>query len=133
MHFICLCYYDHARFAARTPADLEELGRLCAPRDAELRATGRVVLNSSLGEPHTARTLRAEAGGDARLADGPYQDSAEPLGAMFLIEAADLDEAVRIARLHPGAALGRYFGGGIEVRPIDNLVLSAGQPAPSGS
>jgi hypothetical protein len=32
-----------------------------------------------------------------------------------------MDEAVEVASKHPGAQLGRYFGGGIEVRPIDML------------
>ena len=133
MRFVCLCYYNHAQFAAWTPADLEEVGRICAPRDAELRATGRLILNSSLGEPQTARTLRAEKDGEARVTDGPYAESGESLGAMFVIEAEDLDDAVRIARIHPSSVLGRYIGGGIEVRPFDSFVLSAEQPAPIGS
>jgi hypothetical protein len=36
-----------------------------------------------------------------------------------MIDAADLDEAVKIASLHPGAHLGHMFGGGIEIRPVD--------------
>jgi hypothetical protein len=49
-----------------------------------------------------------------------YADTSEPFGAFFLIEAADVDEAVKIASLHPGAHLGAMFGGGIEVRPVDD-------------
>jgi hypothetical protein len=133
MRFVCLCYYNHAQYEACTPADLETVARICAPRDQELRDTGRVILNSSLGEPSSARTLRAGSDGQSVVTDGPYAASKEPLGAMFLIEAADLDDALRIARLHPGTALGRYFGGGIEVRPLDHFVLSEVQPAPIGA
>jgi hypothetical protein len=130
MRFICLCYYDHARFEACTPARMEEVRRLCAPRDEALYATGRVLLVSSLGEPSAARTLRpTPSGGEVTVTDGPYAAGPEPLGAMFLIEAADLDEAIGIAKLHPGAALGDYFGGGIEVRPLDHLVMAPGRPA----
>jgi hypothetical protein len=32
-----------------------------------------------------------------------------------------MDEAVKIARLHPGTHLGEMFGGGIEIRPIEML------------
>ena len=133
MRFVCLCYYNQAAFDACTPEDLETVGRICAPRDEELRQTGRVILNSSLGEPRSARTLRAAKDGEPTLTDGPYAPSPEPLGAMFLIEAKDLDDAVRIARIHPGSVLGKYFGGGIEVRPLDHFVLSEVQPAPSGA
>ena len=133
MQFVCLCYYDHARYEACTPADLENVGRICAPRDEQLRATGRVLLNGSLGEPDSARTLRAGKDGDTTVTDGAYARGDEALGAMFVIEAADLDEAVRIARLHPGSVLGKYFGGGIEVRPIANMVWSPAQPAQPGA
>jgi hypothetical protein len=40
-----------------------------------------------------------------------------------------MDEAVEVASKHPGAHLGRYLGGGIEVRPIDML----DQQEPRGS
>jgi hypothetical protein len=133
MRYVCLCYYNHAQFEACSPEDMQAVQKICAPRDAELNATGRVILNSSLGEPSSARTLRADKNGEATVIPGPYAQSAEPLGALFLIEAADLDEAVRIARIHPGTALGKYFGGGIEVRSLDHFVLSAPQPAPIGA
>jgi hypothetical protein len=133
MRFVCLCYYDHGQFEACSPEDMQTVRAICAPRDAELKATGRVILNSSLAEPSSARTLRADKNGESTVTSGPYAQTAEPLGAIFLIEAADLDEAVRIARIHPGAALGKYFGGGIEVRALDHFVLSAPQPAPIGA
>jgi hypothetical protein len=116
MRFVCLCYYTQAQIDSWTPADHDKVRAICAPRDAELRATGRVVMNGALGDPKTARTLRADKDGDCKVTDGPYAASKEPLGAMFVIEAADLDEAVRIACLHPGV-LREHFGGGIEVRP----------------
>jgi hypothetical protein len=50
----------------------------------------------------------------------------EPLGAFFIIGAEDMNEAVEVASKHPGAHLGKYFGGGIEVRPIDMLDQLAG-------
>jgi hypothetical protein len=61
------------------------------------------------------------ADGRPSITDGPYAETDEPLGAFFMIEAEDMDEAAEVASKHPGAHLGRYFGGGIEVRPIDML------------
>ena len=40
------------------------------------------------------------------MTDGPYEQTPEPFGAFFIIEADDMDEAVEVARLHPGTHLG---------------------------
>ena len=120
MKFLCLCYYDAAQFAALTPEDGQKLAELCAPHDEALKGSGRVDFIGSLGMPEQSRTLRAN-GRTAALEEGPFAASAEPLGAFFLIDAADMDEAVQIASLHPGAHLGHLFGGGIEIRPIEGF------------
>ena len=48
-------------------------------------------------------------------------ETREPFGAFFIVEANSIDEAVEVARLHPGSHLGHMMKGGIEVRPIDQL------------
>ena len=45
-------------------------------------------------------------------------ETKEQIGSFFLIEAADMQEAVRIASLHPAALLGEELGWGIEIRPV---------------
>ncbi len=120
MKYLCLCHYDLEGFAALGPADFEEMGRICAPHDAALKATGKVPLIGSLGMPDSFRTLRADAAG-VRVEEGPYAATREPFGAFFVAEAESIDEAVEIARLHPGTHLGHMLKGGIEVRPIDTL------------
>jgi hypothetical protein len=120
MKFLCVCHYDAAAFAKLGPADFAKLGELCAPHDKALKATGKVSLIGSLGMPHQSRTLRAD-GDSVRVVEGPYAATAEPFGAFFIVEADDIDKAVGIARMHPGAHLGAMFGGGIEVRPIESL------------
>lgn len=57
----------------------------------------------------------------SKLEDGPLAVSKEPIGAFFLIDAADMDEAVKIASMHPGVYVGHLFGGGIEIRPVDSF------------
>lgn len=120
MKFLCLCHYEPAKFEALSEGDRQGLGDLCRPHDEALRASGRLVMVGSLAEPHASRTLRPGDGG-ASVTEGPYAATDEPLGAFFIIEAEDMDEAVEIASKHPGAQLGRYFGGGIEIRPIEML------------
>lgn len=60
----------------------------------------------------TATTIRQGAGGDFTVTDGPFAESKEVLGGYYLFEAADLDEAIAIAKDIP-----MPFGG-VEVRPV---------------
>lgn len=120
MKFLCLCYYDVERFAARTPAELEALGAECRPHDAALRASGHLLALGSVALPEANATHRPD-GGVGAWSEGPFLQTKEPLGAFFLIEAKDMAEAKRIAALHPSAALGDRFGGGIELCPIEFL------------
>jgi hypothetical protein len=125
MKYLCLCYYDQKKFDALSKSDLEAIGPACRPHDEALRNSGRLILVGSLALPPSSRTVRP-ASGRPSITDGPYAATDEPLGAFFIIEADDMDEAVEVASKHPGAHLGRYFGGGIEIRPIDMLDQPAG-------
>lgn len=70
---------------------------------------------AALHPTSTATTLRVNGarGGDVVLSDGPYAETKEALTGFYLIEAADLDEALRIAADIPAA-----WGGAVEVRPV---------------
>lgn len=120
MQYLCLCHYDASQFATLGPADFEEIGRICAPHDRNLKESGHLISVGALAMPGQSRTLRADADGVA-VSEGPYAETNEPFGAFFLIEAESLDEATDVARLHPGTHLGASFRGGIEIRPIEQL------------
>jgi hypothetical protein len=62
---------------------------------------------------HTATTVRVR-GGRLSATDGPFAETRETLGGIFLVEAASRDEAVRLAAEWPSARFGS-----IEVRPIE--------------
>jgi hypothetical protein len=117
MKFLCVCHYDADAFAKLTPADFQKLRAMCDPHDARFKASGKVKLIGSLGLPPESRTLRVQ-NGKVTEESGPYFNTSEPFGAFFIVEAEDMDEAVRVARLHPGTHIGEIFGGGIEIRPI---------------
>ena len=121
MHFLCLCHYDLAKFAALGADEFARIRERCAPHDQALYASGHVSLVGSVAAQDAYRTLHAH-GDTVTVETGPYARSDEPFGAFFLIEAEDIDEAVRIAMLHPSANLGSVFGGGIEVRPLDRFI-----------
>ncbi len=120
MKYLCLCYYDQKKFDALSKDDLEALGRVCRPHDEALRNSGHLILVGSLALPPSSRTLRPGRGKPSVTA-GPVVETGEPVGAFFMIEASDMNEAVEVASKHPGAHLGDYLGGAIEVRPIDRF------------
>ena len=49
-------------------------------------------------------------------------ETKEQIGSFFMIEAADMTDAVRIASLHPAAQLGEQVGWGLEIRPVRHCV-----------
>ncbi|MDI1268691.1 MAG: YciI family protein [Polaromonas sp.] len=56
--------------------------------------------------------------GKPAVTDVPCAEAKDLVGGFFIINAADRDEAVRVASLHPAATLGESVGWGIEVHPI---------------
>lgn len=70
---------------------------------------------AALHPTSTATTVRVKGarGGDVVTSDGPYAETKEALTGFYLIEAADLDTAIKIAADIPGA-----WDGAIEVRPV---------------
>lgn len=124
MKYLCLAYYDEAKFAALAPAAIEAIGRDCRPYDAALRASGQLVAQASLGPTRASTSVRPR-GGRPVVTDGPYAETKEQIGGFFVIEARDLNEALRIASKHPAAHLNEQLGWGIEVRPIEFFEMPA--------
>jgi hypothetical protein len=60
----------------------------------------------------TATTVQVR-NGDLVIADGPFAETKEQIGGLFVVDCADLDEAMEVASRIPAAATGR-----IEVRPV---------------
>jgi hypothetical protein len=77
-----------------------------------LNESGIVRAGAALQPPQTATTVRTRQG-EIVVEDGPFADSKEQLGGFFVIEVADLDEALEWARRCPAAV-----SGAVEVRPV---------------
>ena len=118
MKFLCLGYYDEKKFEALPKAALDAIVSQCPPYDAALRNSGHLVVTASLESPRAGKALRPRKG-KVSVTDGPYAETKEQVGAFFIIEAPDLNEAVRVASNHPAAHLGESVGWGVEVRAID--------------
>ena len=68
---------------------------------------GKLVGGKALESTSSATSVRADV-----VTDGPFAETKEALGGYYLIEATDLDHALKIAKLCPAPF------GGVEVRPI---------------
>ena len=79
---------------------------------ASVKQTGHYKAGDALQPTATATTVRVRDG-KTQVTDGPFAETREQLGGYYLIEAANLDEATKIAAKIPSA---RH--GSIEVRPI---------------
>ena len=123
MKYLCLGYYDPEKLVGLSAEELEEMGRECAPHDAALNQSGQLVVAASLSEQKSVvirpRRGRPGSGPGRDVSDGPYAEAKELIGSFFIVEAADLDDAVRVASLHPAANWGEHLGWAIEVRPIE--------------
>lgn len=76
------------------------------------RNTASLRGGNALQPTSTATSLRTDAAGSVSVTDGAFAETKEALGGYYLIEAADLDEALAIAKQVPAPS------GGVEVRPI---------------
>jgi hypothetical protein len=118
MKYIGLAYFTPEKFTAIAPEGVKELVSQCPALDEKMRATGKVLVSASLGDLDSWRTLRPRSG-KTHVSDGPYTESKEVVGGLFIIEADSRDEALRIASMHPAATLGEEGGWAVELIPMD--------------
>ena len=117
MKFLCLGYLDMERFDAAPEPEKSEIMAKCMEQVKEFRASGTILEEDGLEHMRDARSIRPK-NGVPTVTNGPFVETPAQLGAFFVVEAADIDEAVRVASKHPGAMFGEQYGFGIEVRPI---------------
>ncbi len=130
MKYLCLAFYDVEARRALPTDEMKAIVSQCPPRDAALRATGHLVAQGSLGAPESTRVIKPRRGRTTVL-DGPFVEAKEMVGGFFIIEAADMDDAVAIASHHPAATLGEGMGWGIEIWPIGRLDLFTPSTTPA--
>src|SRR5688572_29480353 len=115
MKYLCLVYYEGVKRDALSESELEALVRETLAYEEELRTSGHFIASDALQPAHTATTLRVRNGRVA-MTDGPFAETKEQLGGFFLVEARDLNEAIRVAAKIPPARLGC-----VEVRPVREI------------
>lgn len=105
MKYLCLVYLDENRLAELPDEE-------CVAYDSSIREDGYCIASEALESVQTATSVRAR-GGKVSVTDGPFAETKEQLAGFYMIEARDLNEAIRIAAGIPPARVGT-----VEVRPI---------------
>lgn len=108
MKYLCLVYLDEENWDACPD-------HCCAAYAGELVDRGKLLAGEPLHPVGTATTVRVR-NGSVSVTDGPFAETKEMLAGFYLIDAKDLNEAIRIASEIPPAK-----NGSIEVRPVRQL------------
>lgn len=115
MKFMLLIYNEGALLDALPAGEADEMMRGCLSHADELMRDGVLLESRMLEDAGTARSVRIR-GGRITATDGPFAEAKEVLGGFNLIEAPDMEEAVRIASEFPWARTGC-----VEVRPVREI------------
>ena len=124
MLYLLTIYADESRWLKATP---EDGAALMAAYEAFGREAADVIRGGEGLEPTATATTVRVRDGEPLLTDGPFAETREQLGGFYLLECADLDEAVRWAAKVPDATHGC-----VEVRPVMDYE-AVGSEAPSDS
>jgi hypothetical protein len=105
-----LIYENEARWA---DASLEQAREVMKRHDDFVAAHGAILRGGHALQPtSTATSVRADTSGDVAVTDGPFVETKEAVGGYYVIEAANLDEALAVAKGIPAPF------GGVEIRPV---------------
>jgi hypothetical protein len=111
MEYLLLIYGDEESWQAQSSDEQAATMEAYGAFTQSIIASGQLRGGSELAPTSTATTVRVRDG-DALTTDGPFAETKEQLGGYYVVECADLDEALAIAARIPGA-----LHGSIEVRP----------------
>jgi hypothetical protein len=93
--YVLLIHGDEKEWSATTPAEGEV--KDAAHRDFAAAVGARLVLAHELHDGSRARTVRRGPDGTPRATDGPFAETREVVGGLYVIEADSMDEAVALA------------------------------------
>jgi hypothetical protein len=113
MQYALLIYNPAATWSGQPSQD--EMQKTYAAYKAfteAMKSAGAYTASHGLAAPSAATTVRV-ANGKSQVLNGPYADSKEQLGGIYLIDVPDLDAALQWAARCPSAAFGA-----VEVRPL---------------
>ena len=112
MKYMVLIYTNEAAMTSAGKADADQMLAAYGAYTEALQKAGVLVAGDRL-KPSTSATTIRSPNGKMQVLDGPYAEAKEQLGGYYIIETADLDQALAWAKRCPAAAQGAA-----ELRPI---------------
>ena len=112
MKYMALIYSDPALVPAYGTPEFGAMMQGYGKFNETLKSTGVLISGHGLKDVDTATSVRIR-GNRTETMDGPFAETKERLGGYYIMECADLDEALRYAAMIPSAAYGT-----VEVRPL---------------
>lgn len=112
MQYLLLIYENEAIAQQMTPEQQGVFFNDYMQYTKDIRESGHLKAGDALEPIAKATTVRVRDG-KTLSTDGPFAETREQLGGYYLVEAADLDEAIKLAARIPSAK-----HGSIEVRPV---------------
>jgi len=93
-YLVAIYHPDDYDPSVESKAMLEEIHAL----NREMIAAGARIFAGGLSSAKSAKSLRAHRGGNVQVTDGPYTETKEHIGGFWVLEAANLDEALAWGR-----------------------------------
>lgn len=110
--YLILIYEDEAQYATATPQVWDEIMKEHQAFPAKVEGLGaKLVGGEALQPTETATSLRS---GGQDVTDGPFVETKEQLAGYYVVDCADLDEAIAWAKKVPAV----LWGAAVEVRPV---------------
>lgn len=119
MKYICLGYINEREWNSASEEERQNMMDECFAYDHELKQNGHLVGGEGLHGSENATTLRWRDGKVA-ITDGPFAETKEQLGGIMILEATDLNQAIRLLSQHPSLRILRDRGSW-EIRPVVDL------------
>ncbi|MBA4054592.1 MAG: dehydrogenase [Marivirga sp.] len=119
MKYICLGYINEKEWESATEEEQQAMMDECFTYDDELKKDGHFIGGEGLQGSQNATTLRWR-NGKVSVTDGPFAETKEQIGGIMILEATDLNHAIRLLSKHPSLRLLRDRGCW-EIRPTIDL------------
>jgi hypothetical protein len=119
--YMFLLFDSEDWYDSLTPEAWQETMKLHTAFSEAVEAAGASIFGgAALDRSSTASTVK-QGNGEPLITDGPFIETKEALGGFYLVECADLDQALALAKVCPS--------GNIEVRPVMDTSGDAAPPA----
>ncbi len=119
MKYVCLGYINEKEWEAATEKEQQAMMDECFTYDDQMKKDGHFVGGEGLQGSQSATTLRWR-NGKVSVTDGPFAETKEQIGGIMILEATDLNHAIRLLSNHPSMRLLRERGCW-EIRPALDL------------